>query len=48
MGQGQDVSSTGQEVSLTCDGSLRFQDTLLFLAIDFKPTEPIFLAGQLV
>ena len=36
-----------QEVVLTCDGSLGFQDTFLVLAIDFKPSYPIFHA-QLV
>ncbi len=33
---------------LTCDGSLGFQDILLVLAIDFKRTQPIFCAAELV
>ena len=33
---------------LTCDGSLGFQDTFLFLAINFKSTYSIFRAAQLV
>lgn len=33
---------------LTCDSSLGFQDTFLFLAINFKSTYPILRAAQLV